>query len=545
MRNLISFIILLFSISTVYSNKVDETLYKELLYTLDNKQKYENDKIDRIDNIKKLKVRDTSLEQEYNLNLMLHQEYRIFQLDSAVYYAERNCQIAENLGFINRILEAKLYLSWFYSMLGMSVDAKAILSEIDASNLPENLYPLYYETYLSFFGSYMANSLHDYSNEYNSYRDLFLSVIDPQSFSYKINNASKKAAEGKDNEAESDLLIMLSQEPGYTHQYAMITHNLAYIYKRRGETELEKKYFTLSAIADLQNAVKENASVRMLALIYYTEGNIEMAYRLMQSAIEDAVFGNVQFRTVQLSQFYSIVNTAYLEREMERKNQLKLYIFLISLLTIFLAIAILYVYKQMKKVSRIKEEIASANKKLVELNNDILQTNKQLNEKNDLLYESNHIKEEYIAHFFDLCSSYINKFEDYRRMLNKKAASNQLDELYNALKSTSFIEDELQELYNNFDHIFLNLYPNFVEEFNALLVKDEQVVLKPGEVLNTELRIFALVRLGITDSVKIAAFLRYSLSTIYNYRTKMRNKASVSRDDFEKKVMKIGLIPQK
>lgn len=196
----------------------------------------------------------------------------------------------------------------------------------------------------------------------------------------------------------------------------------------------------------------------------------------------------------------------------------------------------------MKRVSRIRKELYRANVKLIDLNQGITDTNKQLKEVNIQLSESNHIKEEYIAHFFDLCSTYITKLEDYRKSLNKKAANNQLDDLFKTLKSTAFVDNELEELYKNFDNIFLSLYPTFVEDFNTLLISEEQVVLKPGELLNTELRIFALIRLGITDSVKIASFLRYSLSTIYNYRTKARNKAAVSRDEFENLVMKIGII---
>lgn len=196
----------------------------------------------------------------------------------------------------------------------------------------------------------------------------------------------------------------------------------------------------------------------------------------------------------------------------------------------------------MKRVSRIRKELYRANVKLIDLNQGITDTNKQLKEVNIQLSESNHIKEEYIAHFFDLCSTYITKLEDYRKSLNKKAANNQLDDLFKTLKSTAFVDNELEELYKNFDNIFLSLYPTFVEDFNTLLISEEQIVLKPGELLNTELRIFALIRLGITDSVKIASFLRYSLSTIYNYRTKARNKAAVSRDEFENLVMRIGII---
>jgi cell division protein FtsL len=246
-----------------------------------------------------------------------------------------------------------------------------------------------------------------------------------------------------------------------------------------------------------------------------------------------------------LSDLYSIINTVYLEREAKRKTELQLYLLCISLLSAFLIVAVIYVYKQMKKVSRIRGELYETSQKLAELNKNITETNNQLQERNAQLSESNHIKEEYIAHFFSLCSAYINKLENYRIILNKKATAKQFDEIYRMLKSTTLVDNELEELYKNFDIIFLNLYPTFVKDFNELLIKEEQIVLKQGELLNTELRIFALIRLGITDSVKIAAFLRYSLSTIYNYRTRARNKAAVSRNDFEEMVMKIGLISLK
>lgn len=229
-------------------------------------------------------------------------------------------------------------------------------------------------------------------------------------------------------------------------------------------------------------------------------------------------------------------------KEYKQKSELKRFLIFTSILVLCLVVAVIYVYKQMKRVSRIRKELYRANVKLIDMNEDMTNTNSQLNDVNLQLSEANHIKEEYIAHFFDLCSTYVGKLEDYRKSLNKKAANNQLDELFKMLKSTTIVDNELEELYKQFDNIFLNLYPGFVEGFNSLLIKEEQVQLKPGELLNTELRIFALIRLGITDSVKIAGFLRYSLSTIYNYRTKARNKAAVSRDEFENQVMKIGII---
>jgi hypothetical protein len=194
----------------------------------------------------------------------------------------------------------------------------------------------------------------------------------------------------------------------------------------------------------------------------------------------------------------------------------------------------------MKRLAIARKNLNEANLQLHNLNNELSDTNTQLNATNKTLLEANIIKEEYIGRYMDQCSVYIDKLDDYRRLLNKTATAGKIEDLLQALKSKQFIEDELKEFYTNFDSTFLQLFPTFVEEFRTLLIDDEEIQIKQGELLNTELRIFALIRLGITDSVKISHFLRYSLSTIYNYRTKLRNKAAGPRDEFEMNVMQIG-----
>lgn len=197
----------------------------------------------------------------------------------------------------------------------------------------------------------------------------------------------------------------------------------------------------------------------------------------------------------------------------------------------------------MKKVAAARREVLDTNTLLQELNEELHHSNSQLKEMNHTLSETNYIKEEYIGRYMDQCSTYLDKMDLYRRSLNKIAAAGKVEELYKAIKSSQFLEEELKEFYANFDMTFLQLFPNFVEEFNALLVEPMQP--KAGELLNTELRIFALIRLGITDSTKIAQFLRYSVTTIYNYRTRVRNKALGERDEFEAKVIKIGKVEEK
>ncbi len=175
------------------------------------------------------------------------------------------------------------------------------------------------------------------------------------------------------------------------------------------------------------------------------------------------------------------------------------------------------------------------------LSQDLFKANAQLKSLNHELFESNHIKEEHIGFFLNLCSTYIDKLEDFRKMTHRKVSTGQFEDLFNLTKSAHFFDSELKEFYTNFDSTFLHIFPNFVEQFNLLLSENERLILKPEELLNTELRIFALIRLGITDSSKIASFLRYSINTIYNYRTRVRNKAAVPRDDFERLVRNIGI----
>jgi len=537
----------LFTLSySVFSSNSNDSIFDNLNEAIKNKQRYVLLKEERILNFKKNQLENLSKEQEYNYNKTLYTEYQKFNSDSAILYVKKNLVIAEELQNKTFSDLANLQLANLYSSSGKYRESEAILKKINKKTLAKSLLPNYYVVYREFFEHYNANSRSiEYIEQIGKYRDSLLGVLNPQTLEFKINQAQKNVFNRKYALALKQLSFLLKNTKEEDSQYAMITYLFGKIYEATKQLELRKKYYALSATADIKNAIKDNASLQELALVFYEIGDVDMAYKLTQSAIEDALYCNVQFRTLFMSEIYSIINTAYLEREAQRKSELQIYLLCISLLSVFLIAAVIYVYRQMKKVSRIRGELFTTSQKLAELNKDITETNSQLQERNAQLSESNHIKEEYIAHFFSLCSSYINKLENYRVILNKKAALKQFDEIFKMLKSTTLVEKELEELYENFDVIFLNLYPTFVKDFNALLINEEQVVLKQGELLNTELRIFALIRLGITDSVKIAAFLRYSLSTIYNYRTKARNKAAVSRNDFEERVMKIGLFPSK
>lgn len=517
------------------ARKENSVLISELDKAIENKQLYMDAKEQRIQSNKQLlKVKYLSSEQAFEINEQLYKEYQKYQSDSAISYVLKNVQIAQTLDDPIRKSRSEIELAWLYSSRGLYFEARDLLEGMNRDVLDNELLARYYEVYSAFYSHYgQSNNEERYFQKSEYYRDSLLAILPKESYAYKLNSGIKVLYAGRLNEAETILNKLLNNIPDESPQEATVSYFLSLIYKQTGQTSWQEKHLLMSAIGDVKNAIKDNASLHELALFYYEQGNVDKAYLFIDLAINEALFCNLRYRAMETSSFYPIINASYQAKEQKRKSDLQLFSLAISMLSVLTVAIMIYLYKQMKKLSRIRKELKDTNLELSRLNSD-------LNRLNSNLLDANHIKEEYIGHFFDLCSSYIDKLECYRKDLNKLAANRKLDELYLALKSTRVIDNEIEELYKNFDSIVLNLYPSFVDDFNQLLIPEERIKLKPGELLNTELRIFALIRLGITDSVKIAAFLRYSLRTVYNYRTKMRNKSAVPRNDFEKRVAEIA-----
>jgi len=526
---------------SIYGKSDLKTLSDYLEHIITNKKQFTDQKEADIASLKKmLAKKDSSPEYIFEINHKIYKEYEKYKLDSAIHYATENMRIVEDLNNQRLKYQAAINLASVYSYSGKLLESDKILNSINPKDLPKDLQIEFYETRSRFYEHYATiSNQSSYYKQVEIYKDSLLSLLDPSSFKYRINTAHKYIDIRHTDKAEEILQVLLGEEEVDSPEYALVTHFLGIISGLRGKSEEELKYFTMSAIADVKNSIKENASFQRLATIYYDNGNIAKAFRYSQSGIEDAIFSGVQFRATQMSEFYSIINASYQLKEAGTNRKLKTFIVLISVLSVFLILLVLYVYKQMKRLARVKEEVSLANGKLKELNTQLNDRNMLINQTNGQLSEANQVKEQYIAQFFNLCSTYIDKMEDFRKGLYKLAINRQYEDLVKRLKSTSAVDMELEDLYKQFDSIFLALYPTFVADFNALLDKDEQIQLKADDLMNRELRIYALLRLGITDSVKISGFLRCSMSTIYNYRTKMRNKA-YNREEFEERVMKIG-----
>lgn len=546
-RFLYLFLILLMTSSCLEANVLynRDSLVKVLDRTLESKEYFIVQKNQKIDFFKQmLNNSPLSLDQEYILNSKLFDEYEKFQSDSALIYLNKNKLIALKLEDDKLLLETNIKIASVYSTVGLFVEAKSILDSLILKGLDDSLLSKYYEAYIYYYDRYGQNNQNlIYIQESEQYRDsLIASFTDVNLLRNKILYAEYAYQKDDLEKAQADLITLLKQTIDTDKERAMIAYLLGNMYAEEGNIRMQEQYYLISAISDVTNAIRDNASLQSLALTYYQKGDIDRAYKFIDYAIDDALLCNVKYRALGGLSFYPLINSAYQAKEAEQKEKLKWSLVFITLLVLFLVVSLIYVYKQMKHVTKMREELFATNTRLVDLNQEMVSANLQLQDSNDKLLEVSHVKEEYITQFFDLCSEYIEKIESYRVSLNKLAVSKKLDELFKRLKSTSFVDDELENLYNRFDVIFMTLYPSFIEDFNTLLREEEQIVLKPNELLNTELRIFALIRLGITDSGKIAKFLRYSLSTIYNYRTSARNKAVVSRNEFEEKIMSIGII---
>ena len=548
MKNIIIFLCLC-TICMCRLHAADSSRADSLLLKLDQAIKerpiYMEQKELKLVELKRLLHRQIPDEERFAILGTLLDEYRSFNTDSALHMAEEREQIAIRLGNREYIDNARMNKADVLGMTGMYKEVMDLMRNIHIDRLPVDIHPYYYHIYRTVYGLMADYAVTAYEKKLyteltDKYRDSLLLVNKDNLLIHTLIQSDQYNVRNEYDKAIRLLTDYLALQKDYEHDVAICAYTLSESYRLKGDKEKEKEYLIVSAMADMKTAVREYISLRKLAVLLYQEGDIERAYSYVKICMEDAAACNARLRKLEILEIFPIINDAYQQKTEKQQEQMKWALVSISLLSLFLLLAIFYVYKQMKKVAAARREVIDANKRLKELNDELHLSNAQLKEANHSIAENSYLKEEYIGRYMDQCSVYLEKMDNYRWSLGKIAATGNVEELYKTIKSSKFIEGELKEFYTNFDNTFLQLFPTFVEDFNALLADDEQISLKAGERMNTELRIFALIRLGITDSVKIAQFLRYSVTTIYNYRTKVRNKAAGDRDLLEQEVMTIG-----
>ena len=462
------------------------------------------------------------------INRDIINEYNSFICDSAEFYIKENLAIARKLDKKDIITEHLLHLSYVYSLSGLFFQASEIFESMDYENLPDHFKAWYCWNRIRYFENliFYTNDTRysqQYEKEKEAYRDKVMALLDDQSEEYKKEYAHKQQASGKFSEAEEILKsIFLHQQP-HTHQYAMAAMNLAKHYALTKEKEDEAYYLILAAISDVELAVKENEALLSLAVNLYYNGDIDRAYNYIRVALDDALFYNARFKNSVIARIQPIIEDTYLQKIHSQQKNLRIYSMVTSLFVLILIITLSYLFLQIKAVSKARKELRL-------MNDDLLLLNKKLD-------EANIVKEHYIGYFMNQCAVYINKLHKHRKNVNLNIKTGQMSNIYKF--SADELENDINELHSNFDKTFLALYPNFVSEFNSLLKANEQYNLERG-TLNNELRIYALIKLGITDMKQIADFLHYSVQTVYNYKSKVKGKALVEIDQFEEEVIRIG-----
>lgn len=543
-KYLLFFLILSFPLYT-WAGKTLDSLLSVLDLTIQEHEKYVIQRESRIVHLKDLVHGiEASSAEHYNLNSQIFKEYKAFICDSAIHYLNENIRIAERLHDTDRRIESKLQLSLLLSSTGMYTESIDVLESVDRWEVAPRLIPDYYTCFdhvygeLSVYTQDKTLSGHYWSIS-QAYKDSLYAILPHESEEYLLMHEALLRDRHQYEEALKINDIRLAEAEPNTPQYALVTYHRSLIYKYSNDRQGEKENLCLSAISDIRSAIKDHASLWMLAQLLYEDGDMERAYQCMRFSWNATKFYNARLRSWQSADVLSLIDKTYQAMIEKQNDRLQQNLLLITALLVLLMVALGYIYRQMKKLADARNHLQVANGQLNGLNEELRQMNSCLSATNIELSESNQIKEEYIARFIKLCSTYINRLDAYRRMVNKKVSAGQIAELLKITRSQDALDEELEELYANFDTAFLHLFPDFVKKFNDLLQDNERIVLKKDELLNTELRIFALIRLGIEDSSQIAEFLRYSVNTIYNYRAKVKNKARGSREDFEDLVRKI------
>lgn len=489
--------------------------------------------------------------KELDLGRRLFIEYRPFVCDSALHYQNRNIEIAEHLQDAELVKKLKIEHALLLGTSGLYNEAIELLNSIDIVSIPTELLIEYNYCYMRVYTELALytqdkKSAGRYWSNANVYETRIKAIIDKNSNLFLRMREDSLRNMGNFKDALIANQQWLESTTKGTPEYALAAFHRALIFRWQGDNSNYKLFLILSAISDIEAGIRDQASLRLLAEIMFDEGDIDRAYSYIRFSWNATVMYNARLRSLQTATILSLIDKTYQAKIQDQNKKLQSYLVIISSLLVFLIIALLVIFKQIKRLYSAKSSLEKANDELnilnVELNNansELHNLNQQLNILNIDLSDSNKIKEVYIGRFIELCSVYINKIDDFRKKIHRKLIEGKIKDAQSLSQSPEVLDVEFEGLYHNFDTAFLQLYPDFVEKINDLLKESERYVLKNGELLNPELRIIALMRLGISDGIKISLFLRYSLTTVYNYRTKIKHRSSLSKEEFDEKIFEI------
>ena len=487
-----------------------------ILYVLDRtileKPIYDRQKRNNIQDLQLKLLRTEDVSERRRLMHELFSIYRSFRLDSALYFARLGSSLIASDDEASKVNNG-LDIAEALKGLGYYSQARELL-DASRGKVGEEDMVYYYHLYYSIYHSMHQNSELEedrlrFRDSLLFYRKQLQSVLPPDDIGHDIGEAHLLLFEGKPQDALQLLKGRLARDADGLGE-TLLAVTFAEIYEALGMNREAEYYYAVSAVDDLQRATKK----------YIT------------CALEDVTFSRIHCRITQIAQFLPIITSAY-ERKSETASLRKLWLSIaLGLLLLIAVFGVWILHRRSSQLRRLNVKLHGLYQAIADANRQLMQINAQVEAANGQLADANRIKEEYIGQVFNLCSAYMDKQEFLRRTIHNKVKGNQLSEVIKLVGDKSQQQEDLRDFFRNFDAIFLSLFPDFVKEFNELLRPNEHVSVKEGELLSPELRIYALVRLGINDSTRIASFLHFSPQTVYNYRLKMRARTDLSREEF-------------
>jgi len=525
---LVPFLLLFYS---AFSDQGHDSLLNKLNGVLDKKKQFDDEKITRIDNFKKLLNGDDNLDlnTRYSIYLELYNEYKSFNYDEAFNYAQRLQQVGRSLKDPAKVAYGKIKLGFILLSSGMFKETFDSLRTVNVKLLADSEKKEYY--FLT-ARTYYDLSDFDKDNYYTpiyvdragKYIDSATHLCNPNSFEYLYYNGLKYLKMGRMDKAITNLRLLIDHYHLPYHEFAVTASTLSDIFIRKSQPDSAIGLLALAAIADIKASTKEAAAMLNLAQLLHQRGDANNAYVYIKQAMDDAIYYGARQRKLQVSAILPVIASERINSVEGQRRVLFLYALSLTVLALIIVAFVIIIYKQLQKLRKADKII--------------LEANHNLQESLDKLNEADKIKEEYIGYYFNLISEYINKLEKFKRSVDNKLTTKRFDDI-RILVNNINLTKEREELFINFDRAFLKIFPNFLSDFNSLFDEEHQVKLLPDQLMNTDLRIFALIRLGIHDTEKIANILEYSVNTIYNYKARIKSKSNISNEDFEQAIMAI------
>jgi len=515
-RPLIVTLLLMFSLA---SQSQPDTLLIRLNKAIASKSKFERKKLDRIESLHE-QLNKTGLpdEQRFSLLQQLCNEYKTFIYDSAFSNITKLQEVAYRLKDPVRIAYGKTLLGFILVSSGMFKETLDSLVNLRVQSMPDSIRIDYYAILARTFydlGDFDKDGF--YTPRYNKLGGLYIdsakNLCQPESYEFIYLSGLQDLKNGNSRKAEAQLNHLMTSYDLTSRQLAVTASTLSYLYISRNKPQLAMALLARAATADIESSTKETSALSTLAELLYKDGDVANAYDYIQQAMDDAVFYGARQRKVQVGSILPIIASARLNNESEQKKVWLIYSTIITVLSVLVFVFAIIIFNQLKK--------------------------RKVAEK--ALQEANKIKEEYIGYYFNINSEYLGKIEGFKKSIEMKLMTKKLDDIKFIINSIN-LKKEREELYHSFDKVFLKLFPDFVTVFNSYFKDDDKIVLKDGQLLNTELRIFALIRMGIHDTEKIARILDYSINTIYNYKARVKGKSIIPNEDFERKIMQIHAL---